>query len=141
MNTVLATLKSLPQFMRFTFVGGIGFVADAAVVYLLVQLFGMGPYRVRVLSYLCGSTVTWCFNRILTFVPSRSQPLWQEWLKFVGGSAVGGVVNYLVYASYVHLLDPTPAMLLPGVALGSAAGLCVNYLVARHFVFQTARAV
>ncbi len=47
----------------------------------------------------------------------------------------GGLVNYGVYALCVRLLGQM-AFPVIGVALGSLAGLCVNYIASRRFVFN-----
>ncbi|RZL90245.1 MAG: GtrA family protein, partial [Variovorax sp.] len=47
-------------------------------------------------------------------------------------------VNYAVYVLVLHALSG-PWVAAIGVACGSAAGLVVNYLSARHLVFRKRR--
>ena len=45
------------QLVRFVFAGGIGFVADTAVLYLMLWL-GLGYFAGRAVSFLCAVWVT-----------------------------------------------------------------------------------
>jgi putative flippase GtrA len=47
----------------------------------------------------------------------------------------GAALNYLAYAATLHWLPGHGGAAL-GVALGSLAGLSVNFLSARYFVFR-----
>jgi putative flippase GtrA len=128
-------LNRLPRFVRFALVGCVGFCVDVAALYVSMHLLKTGPYSGRVVSYLSAVTCTWFLNRNLTFVESRSDQLAAEWLRFTVLNLSGGVVNYAVYALCVRLLGQAALPVL-GVALGSLAGLCVNYVASRRFVFN-----
>src|SRR5207247_9798161 len=60
----------MSRLARFVLAGGIGFVADAAVLWLLLSVTPLGPAAGRVLSIGFALAVTWQFNRHLTFAPS-----------------------------------------------------------------------
>lgn len=135
-----STADSLRQFLRFGLVGCIGFVVNSAVLYAAIGFAGTGPYLGRVLSYLAAATTTWYLNRIITFVDSRSDNVRQEWLRFLLVNSLGGCVNYLTYAAYLRLTSSAGAGPLIGVALGSCAGLVVNFILSRRLVFSGNRA-
>jgi putative flippase GtrA len=125
-----------PQFLRFAFVGAIGFAIDVGVLYLSLALFAVGPYVGRLISYLVAATSTWYLHRRITFRNRPSQSMGREWLKFVTLNGVGGLLNYVTYVACLHYFAGsiyTPAI---GVALGSAAGLGVNYALSRLVVFR-----
>jgi putative flippase GtrA len=125
-----------PQFLRFAFVGAIGFAIDVGVLYLALALFGVGPYMGRVISYLSAATSTWYLHRRITFRNRPSHAIGREWLKFVAFNGVGGLLNYATYAVCLHYFAGTIAAPAIGVALGSAAGLSINYTLSRHVVFR-----
>ena len=54
-------------------------------------------------------------------------------------NGVGGVVNYMTYAIYLHYGSSSAATPAVAVALGSLSGLGVNYLLSRKLVFRGAR--
>jgi putative flippase GtrA len=125
-----------PQFLRFILVGAVGFAIDVGVLYLALALFGLGPYVGRVISYLCAATSTWYLHRRFTFRNRLGQPLGREWLKFVAFNGVGGLLNYVTYVACLHYFAASAASPAIGVALGSVAGLSVNYTLSRHVVFR-----
>jgi putative flippase GtrA len=132
-------LASLPQFIRFSIVGGVGFCVDTAVLYAAIFLLNTGPYFGRVLSYLVAATSTWYLNRVFTFPDSRGGHKGKEWLKFVTYSCLGGVVNYATYVIYMRNSSLSLAAPVIGEGLGACAGLLVNYTLSRHLVFTRAR--
>jgi putative flippase GtrA len=133
----LSTSDSVaPQFLRFALVGAIGFVIDVGMLYLALALLGVGPYMGRVISYLSAATSTWYLNRRITFRSRPSKAIGREWLKFVVFNGVGGLLNYATYVACLHYFPGSTASPAIGVALGSAAGLSVNFTLSRHVVFR-----
>jgi putative flippase GtrA len=132
------SLNSLPRFFRFAIVGCAGYAVDVAALYAVIYGLGVGPYWGRVFSYFCASTSTWYMNRLITFPDARSGHLAVEWLKFVLVNGVGGIVNYLTYALYMHSGPSSAATPAVAVALGSLSGLGVNYILSRKLVFPGA---
>jgi putative flippase GtrA len=132
---IIGALRSAPRFFRFAFIGAVGFVIDTAILYGVVGLFAAGLYIARAISFLCSATATWYMNRNLTFPDRRSTRLGREWIRFVICNCVGGAVNYLVFAAYVHYGPASPFGPLIGVACGSIAGLGVNYTLSKQLVF------
>lgn len=123
------------QFLRFACAGVVGFLVDASVLYLMLAL-GMGPYPGRLLSFLCAAFVTWQINRRLTFEPVASKSAWREWYEYLAAMAVGGVCNYGAYAEVLHLLPKNGVAPLIAVAVGSIAGMFVNFASAKLWVFR-----
>jgi putative flippase GtrA len=126
----------LRQFVLFGIVGCLGFLVDSGALYVLVRLIGLGALEGRLLSYLAAATVTWFLNRRVTFAAARTDSAGREWARFVLLNVFGGAVNYAVYAAYVTVHGATARSLFVGVAAGSLAGMTVNFLVSRRFVFN-----
>jgi putative flippase GtrA len=120
------------QFLSFAVVGAIGFVVDVAVLYLMAPLLGW--YGARVLSFLAAATATWALNRRYTFRRSQASVL-REYLGYLVTMLGGAVVNYGAYVLVLHWATG-PWAPAAGVALGSCAGLVVNFLSARYLVFR-----
>ncbi|WP_341887173.1 GtrA family protein [Variovorax sp. YR752] len=125
------------EFLSFAVVGAAGFVVDVVVLYLLAPLLGW--YGARVLSFLAAATATWALNRRYTFSARRasngSGSVLREYLGYLVTMLGGAVVNYGAYVFVLHEMSGTWAPAL-GVALGSCAGLVVNFLSARYLVFR-----
>ena len=128
--------------LRFGIVGGIGFLVDAGVLTFMLT-WGLGPYSGRVVSFLAAATITWILNRSFTFRrdsssdihPAPRNPM-GEWLVYLGLMVIGGLVNYGVYAAAVTFLEPVRMHPVIGVALGSIAGMGVNFWTSKTLVFE-----
>ena len=128
------------QYIRFGIVGGIGFLVDAGVLRLLLAL-GSGYYDGRFVSFLAAATTTWILNRSFTFrrdaadeSVGRRHPA-GEWLTYLALMVVGGVINYAAYAVAIESWDLARRHPELGVALGSIAGMMINYWSAKTMVF------
>lgn len=121
--------------LRFGAVGVAGFVVDASVLLAVLTFTPIGPYAGRVISFLCAATVTWALNRRFTFTGARIAPAGSQWIRFVAVNAIGGAVNYGVYALCIARLGAEPPFPVLAVALGSIAGLAFNFTLSRTFVF------
>lgn len=127
------------QFLRFCMVGTIGFVVDAGMLHIMVEVCSGGPYDSRVVSFLVAATATWALNRRFTFRSSKAhRARARQWGLYVTVNAMGGAVNYGVYALCVHGSQLVSSYLFLGVAAGSLAGLLVNFLASKFLVFRTA---
>lgn len=123
------------EFLRFVMVGAAGFFVDAGALMVATTALGLGLYSGRVFSYLCAATFTWILNRRFTFAKTDEVAVIQ-WLRFLGANALGGAVNYGVYAALVTFSAVAAATPVLGVAAGSAAGLIFNFLVSKYWVFR-----
>ena len=124
------------QLLSFSIVGTIGFLVDAAALYLAIGMLGAGLYGGRVISYLTAATVTWVLNRRYTFRQQRSANRIAEWGRFLAANAIGGLINYATYALLVTANPVAAAYPVLGVAAGSIAGLTVNFSLSRYLVFR-----
>ena len=50
------------EFIRFGIVGVVGLLVDIAVLYLCLDISGLGLYASRVVSYLAAATTTWALS-------------------------------------------------------------------------------
>lgn len=123
----------------FALGGVIGFIVDAGIVHVLVRQWALDPYLARVPSFLVAATVTWWWNRSLTFAHRRHLRGGQEWLRWIGVMSLGAMLNYGVYALAIGFFPTVRAWPALGVAAGSAVAAVVNYSAARGVVFRRAQ--
>ncbi len=128
------------SFLRFSAIGGIGFIIDSAVLYAMLYVFSSDLYTARVFSYLAAGTFTWLCNRLFTFSKTKDPAPLRQWIKFLAFNAIGGAVNYSVYALAVTFSPFIAQYPIVGVAFGSISGLIFNYNCSRFFVFKSASA-
>ena len=128
------------EFLRFGAVGVAGFVVDTATLTLALNIPFLNLYSGRAISYLVAATTTWTLNRRFTFTgisrDGRKRPVAAQWLRFLGANAVGGVVNYAVYAAIVTYTAIGAVWPVLGVAAGSVAGLGFNFTASKFWVFK-----
>jgi len=128
----------LTRIFRFGVVGTAAFIVDAAVLAGAVELLEASPYWARLLSFLVASTAAWAMNRVYTFADVNSPMLLLEWVRYLVSTSAGAFCNLGVYMAAISLsgfLYDNP--IIPA-GFGSIAGMMVNYLAARLFVFRGA---
>ena len=118
-------------------VGGVlGFVVDAGVLQLLVPGLAWDRFSARIISFLCAATVTWLFNRNYTFRGTRNHSRLGEWLRYVFAMSGGFACNFATYSALVLAYDIDRQWLVLAVAAGSVAGLGVNYIASRYWIYR-----
>ncbi len=125
------------RFLKFGFIGIIGFAVDSAVVLFGIFFLHLDPYTARVISYIAAATTTWLGNRVLTFADRPKQRPAKQWLLFLAVNGPGMVVNYLVYALLVSQFPYIYENPVWAVAAGSLAGMVLNYVASSRFVFPS----
>jgi putative flippase GtrA len=130
----LAAVRASRQFLTFAAVGAAGFVVDVGTLWLAMTA-GAGPLGGRGMSYLTAATFTWMCNRTFTFL-DKSPNLLVQWLRFLAANAVGGAVNYAVYAILVLRIAAFGTHPTLAVGVGSLAGLGVNFMLSKRYVFR-----
>lgn len=74
------------QFLLYCICGGIGVSTDYLVYYLSIQS-GLWYQSANVLGYLCGTIISFCLNRIITF--KARDKVAQRFAIFLAVAAVG----------------------------------------------------
>ncbi|RUT83463.1 GtrA family protein, partial [Mesorhizobium sp. USDA-HM6] len=93
----------------------------------------LGPLVARVLSIGFALTVTWQFNRHLTFAPS-SRGIAQEGARYGGVGVATSIVNYLVYCAILLALPALPP--LAALAVASIVAMALSFLGYSRLVFD-----
>jgi putative flippase GtrA len=125
----------LPQMLRFALVGVVGFLVDAAILYVMAAV-GVGIRLGRVVSYLFAVTTTWVLNRRYTFRGPSGYSMLGEWARYGTSQLGGAAVNLGVYYLLIRLSFVADHPVI-GVAAGSLSGLLLNFTVAKVAVFRS----
>jgi putative flippase GtrA len=134
------------RILRFGVVGGIGFVVDAAVLWALTGPASVDPYGARLGSFAVAVVVTWLLNRSFTFA-STARPGGgetargpaAEFARYLGSQGLGWLVNFALYSLVVAAFRTVDHIALYALAVGSAAAMGLNFLLASYFVFGRPR--
>jgi len=125
------------QFLRFGLVGIAGFIVDAGTLHLAIGL-GLGLYLSRVFSYLAAVFTTWVLNRRFTFAVDAGTNRLSEFGRFAFSQLAGAAVNIGLYSVLVTVVPWIGIHPVVAVAAGSLAGMTLNFVVARRYVFARA---
>jgi putative flippase GtrA len=123
------------ELVRFAIAGAAGFIADASILYAALSI-GLGLYVGRAVSFLAAVWVTWQINRSHTFSAGTGKSAWHEWLHYLLAMSVGGLVNYATYCVALKFLSSSALLPMYSVAIGSMAGMLVNFATAKWWVFK-----
>jgi putative flippase GtrA len=123
----------MSRILGFVIVGGLGFVADAALLALLLAVTPLGPFTARLLSIGFALGVTWLCNRSLTFRPSGRGML-REGARYGGVGVATSILNYLVYSGLLLAVPSMPPLL--ALVLASLAAMVLSYLGYSRLVFD-----
>jgi putative flippase GtrA len=137
-ETIVRTLAA-SRFLRFSVVGGFGFVVDVSVFFLLHDIAGLNAYAARPFSILAAMICTWLGNRILTFRDHAAEgvgAIFAEWLKFAATNTVGALLNYATFASLVGFAPPPFNYRYLALVAGTAVGLVFNFTLSKRIVFR-----
>tara|TARA_R110000823_G_scaffold171736_7_gene304156 strand:- start:31866 stop:32309 length:444 start_codon:yes stop_codon:yes gene_type:complete len=131
-------LQTVKQISQFAFAGTVGYLADTFTLLLVYPW--TGAYAGRFVSFSCAVLTTWLINRSLTFRHQRDgKPIHREFSLYFLSMLGGGAVNLLSYFLVVYLFTLPPSALPVAVAVGSLAGMLVNYSLSKRVVFTGRR--
>lgn len=136
--------SSRATFFRFACVGGSIALVDAGLLYVLKDLPGFNAYIARLFSYTAAMSAGYVLNRYFTFHHiEKGRALFDELVRFLGVHAVGGVLNFGVFALVVYFGEQADlsrfwnaVMPLIGVWVGGLVGMTFNFLISSRFVFD-----
>jgi putative flippase GtrA len=126
------------QFIRYAAIGTLGFGVSTAVLYALRAL-GLDPYSAYAVAFVAAVTATWWLNRNYNFA-DRSGSTLAQWARFFTTSSIAGAVNLATYAVLVFAIGIVHAHPVLGAGAGTLAGLAINFVAVRRYVFVGAAA-
>ena len=124
------------SFLLFAISGVFGYFTDLLITLLLGGLIGF--YFSRIPAFVGATLVTWAFNRSVTFKgrESKHDKLLFEYLHYASLMILGLVVNYIIYAICLYILPDNLISVIISVAAGSLAGMFVNYVNSKKYIFN-----
>ncbi len=130
------------KLLAFGIVGTIGFGIEAALLSVLISV-DWSPYSARLVSFPSAVTVTWLLNRRFAFsdrqARGNAQETGSQYLRYLLVQTLGALVNVSVFALVVAAEVPMAKHPVVALAIGSAAGLLVNFAGAELWVFRKNR--
>lgn len=129
------------QFIKFSFVGGVGFIVDTSTYFILTRYFGVGLAIARIPSSLVfGMTTTFMLNRYLTFRDQRDGSMLHQYLRFAAANIIGNLLNVGTHMLLVENVAFVHRFPLTGIVAGTFVGLIFNFIGSKYFAFRPAKA-
>ncbi|MCA8957582.1 MAG: GtrA family protein [Planctomycetes bacterium] len=127
----------LVEFALFGMVGASGFVVDVALFLGVQFAFGLHHQVARALSFWGSATWNWAWNRGITFAGRKRTRKRFQWPAFLLSSLLGFVVNWGTYYTLTNHVAwfRSEGARIPALLVGVIAGMGLNFVVARSFVF------
>jgi putative flippase GtrA len=120
------------KYLAFALTGGVGFVVDAGLLYILIHWAGWSPLVGRIASIAAALLVTWQMNRNLTFGKSDHSVM-REGMRYGAVGAASSLLNYGVFCALVLLIPDFPA--LAALTIASATATLFSWLGYSRLVF------
>jgi putative flippase GtrA len=127
------------RLIKFALVGVVAALIDMAIVETLIRVARLDYYSARLFSYLVAASAAWALNRRFTFQDADRARPHAQWLRYLALNAVGGAINYGLYAALVTAFALFRRYPFLAVGFGSLAGMTFNFIASRKLVFKPAQ--
>ena len=118
------------MFFRFLLVGGFGFIIDAGITYLLIEM-AVDPWIARIPAIFMAMSFTWIANRYFTYQVKKAHST-KEALRYFCVAAVMVLFNYFIYGFLINYrVWPVAA-----VTIATLCQAIISFHAYRHFVFR-----
>jgi putative flippase GtrA len=127
------------QFAKFSITGGMGTITNLAIFFLLADKINMPEIPVSIFCFMIAATQNYIINHKWSFKDNMAftSLSFKKWLEFICGSLFGLGINIIVMKTIILLFE-VPYKFFAQAA-GIAAGMTVNFIVSKYFVFNEKR--
>lgn len=121
------------MFFRFVLVGGTGFVIDAGITYLLIQL-SVAASLARIPAIFFAMAFTWLANRHFTYEVKIKRTA-KEGFHYLAVAVAMAAINYVIFLACIQNGMPP----LVAVTVATACQTVLSFYAYRHLVFRGAK--
>ena len=118
------------MFFRFLCVGGIGFIIDVAITYLLIAL-NVDQWIARIPAILFAMLFTWLANRHFTYEFKNKRTL-KEALSYASVSLFVAIFNYVIYVYLVY----SGIQAVVAITIATLCQVILSFNLYRRIVFK-----
>jgi putative flippase GtrA len=124
------------KLVRFGFVGFLGTLTNLLIFFIFVDVIKFPDLVIQIAAFIIAVTQNYLLNSLFTFkesADSGSKNGLLRYLKFVGTSITGLLINLLVYWIIVHFFNPELKVIVQ--AIGILSGMLANFIGSKYLVF------
>lgn len=141
--------KEAERFIKFLFVGSIGFVVDFGILTLLKETTELPTVVANTFSFTAAVISNFTLNRYWTYPDSRSKPIWSQLGQFALVNSMGWLINTGILLALEHVFDliliDFPAIpirgYIPAKMVATIVVLFWNFFVNRYWTYSDVDAV
>lgn len=119
------------SFGRFLIVGSIGFLVDATIFTLILQV-AASPHFARLAAFVIAVCVTFGLNRRYTFADRDNGSLWRYGVV----QSIGAGINMAVFSTIIWHPVFLPWQYYVGLTAGSIAAMFFNFFMSHRYAFR-----
>ncbi|MDR1445595.1 MAG: GtrA family protein [Treponema sp.] len=130
------TKRLLGEFIKFGLTGVLGTVTNLFLFFLGADLLKFHVIPVSIFCFISAGTQNYFINHIWSFKEYTGGEKIRvgKWLQFLSGSLAGLLLNILVMQLVLYLFNPPYKFMAQ--AMGIAAGMIINFIISKFFVFR-----
>lgn len=130
------TKRLFKEFIKFGITGLLGTVTNLFIFFLGADLLKFPEIPVSIFCFIIASAQNYLINHIWSFkeYTGGEKISFFKWLQFISGSLAGLLLNILMMKLILYLFD-LPYKFIAQAA-GIAAGMAVNFIISKFFVFR-----
>ncbi|MCL2295419.1 MAG: GtrA family protein [Spirochaetes bacterium] len=124
------------QFIKFAVTGGLGTLTNLIIFFFCVDIFGLPVIQISTICFLIAVTQNYIINHKWSFKRDTAEKTLspKKWIEFIAISLLGLAVNLLVLKALLSNFEfPYKVIAQAG---GIAAGMTVNFIMAKWYVFR-----
>jgi len=132
----VASDSGIDQFIKFAITGGLGTITNLTIFFLCADIGGLPEIQISVVCFLVAVTQNYIINHKWSFKSNVGEKTLsiRKWFEFIAISLLGLGVNIFVMKTLL-LYFSLPYKVI-AQAVGIAAGMIVNFIMAKLFVFR-----
>jgi len=131
----------IKQFVKFGITGGLGTITNLLIFYLLVDRANWPEIPVSIGCFIIAGTQNYFLHHIWSFreYTADTKASILKWFMFLSGSLIGLAINIAVMYTIIRTFE-LPFKFI-AQACGIAAGMIVNFIISKIFIFKGSKNV
>lgn len=126
----------MKQLIKFGTIGTIGFIVDASILLLAVEILMFSIEISRAISFLVAVFVTWLLNRIFTFSNNSLFSIKKEYILYLIIQTFGALLNYLIFLILIYNFEIMEQYLLIPLSLASLIIMFFNFFITKRVIYN-----
>ena len=127
----------MKKFFKFAIIGTIGFVVDATILLIFVNILNIEIYISRIASFCCAVLITWLLNRKFTFdLSSINMKKSKEYIYYFIIQFIGVLINYTIFIILINQYLILKQNLIIPLAIASIIAMFFNFYMLKIKLYK-----